>query len=54
VIPARRPVWLRDTAGRCPSHVAGARRDATLLAVVPIPGTGMSLAIVGYAIITSA
>jgi DNA-binding winged helix-turn-helix (wHTH) protein len=29
-------------------------RDATLLAVVPIPGTGTSLAIVGYAITTSA
>jgi hypothetical protein len=29
------------------------RRDATLLAVVPIPGTGTSLAIVGYAITTS-
>ena len=28
-------------------------RDATLLAVVPIPGTGMSLAVVGYAIATS-
>ena len=28
-------------------------RDATLLAVVPIPGTGTSLAIVGYAITTS-
>ncbi len=29
-------------------------RDGTLLAVVPIPGTGTSLAIVGYAISTSA
>ena len=29
-------------------------RDGTLLAVVPIPGTGTSLAIVGYAITTSA
>ena len=29
-------------------------RDATLLAVVPIPGTGTSLAIVGYAITTCA
>jgi hypothetical protein len=28
-------------------------RDGTLLAVVPIPGTGTSLAIVGYAIATS-
>jgi hypothetical protein len=29
-------------------------RDGTLLAVVPIPGTGTSLAIVGYAIATGA
>src|SRR5207244_9887491 len=29
-------------------------RDATLLAVVPIPGTGTSLAVVGYVIATSA
>jgi len=29
-------------------------QDATLLAVVPIPGTGTSLAIVGYVIATSA
>ena len=29
-------------------------RDATLLAVVPIPGTGTSLAIVGYAITNDA
>src|SRR5437763_16542637 len=29
-------------------------RDATLLAVVPIPGTGTSLAIVGYVIAASA
>jgi Transcriptional regulatory protein, C terminal len=29
-------------------------RDATLLAVVPVPGTGTSLAIVGYVIATSA
>ena len=29
-------------------------RDATLLAVVPIPGTGTSLAVVGYTITTSA
>ena len=28
-------------------------QDGTLLAVVPIPGTGTSLAIVGYAIATS-
>ena len=31
-------------------HVPPPGRDATLLAVVPIPGTGTSLAIVGYAI----
>ena len=35
-------------------HVPPPGRDATLLAVVPIPGTGTSLAIVGYAISTSA
>jgi len=35
-------------------HVPPPGRDATLLAVVPIPGTGTSLAIVGYAIATSA
>ena len=34
-------------------HVPPPGRDATLLAVVPIPGTGTSLAIVGYAISTS-
>ncbi len=34
-------------------HVPPPGRDATLLAVVPIPGTGTSLAIVGYAITTS-
>ena len=35
-------------------HVPPPGRDATLLAVVPIPGTGTSLAIVGYAITTAA
>jgi hypothetical protein len=35
-------------------HVSSPGRDATLLAVVPIPGTGTSLAIVGYVIATSA
>ena len=35
-------------------HVPPAGGDATLLAVVPIPGTGTSLAIVGYVIATSA
>jgi Transcriptional regulatory protein, C terminal len=34
-----------------PDEVPG--RDGTLLAVVPIPGTGTSLAIVGYAIATA-
>jgi len=34
-------------------HVPPPGRDATLLAVVPIPGTRTSLAIVGYAITTS-
>ena len=34
-------------------HVPPPGRDATLLAVVPIPGTDTSLAIVGYAISTS-
>jgi hypothetical protein len=35
-------------------HVSPPGRDATLLAVIPIPGTGTSLAIVGYVIATSA
>jgi DNA-binding response OmpR family regulator len=35
-------------------HVPSPGPDATLLAVVPIPGTGTSLAIVGYVIATSA
>jgi Transcriptional regulatory protein, C terminal len=35
-------------------HVPPPARDATLLAVVPIPGTQTSLAIVAYAISTSA
>jgi DNA-binding winged helix-turn-helix (wHTH) protein len=34
-------------------HIPPPGRDATLLAVVPIPGTQTSLAIVGYAISTS-
>jgi|SRR5579871_2273613 len=34
-------------------HVPPPGRDATLLAIVPIPGTQTSLAIVGYAITTS-
>ncbi|MBV9204152.1 MAG: winged helix-turn-helix transcriptional regulator [Actinobacteria bacterium] len=35
-------------------HVPPLDRDATLLAVIPMPGTGTSLAIVGYVISTSA
>jgi DNA-binding winged helix-turn-helix (wHTH) protein len=53
--------WLRppDHPGAGPGrswdeHVLPPGRDATLLAVVPIPGTGTSLAIVGYAITTPA
>jgi DNA-binding response OmpR family regulator len=41
------PVWPLE-------QVPPPGQDATLLAVVPIPGTGTSLAIVGYAIATSA
>ena len=40
--------------GSWQEHVPPPGRDATLLAVVPIPGTQTSLAIVGYAISTSA
>ena len=48
----------REYGDAGPAHPGDERvpppgRDATLLAVVPIPGTGMSLAIVGYAIATS-
>jgi DNA-binding winged helix-turn-helix (wHTH) protein len=49
--------WPPDHPGPDPSwdeHVPPPGRDATLLAVVPIPGTGTSLAIVGYAITASA
>ncbi len=44
-----------DAEPACPwdESVPPPGRDATLLAVVPIPGTGTSLAIVGYAIATS-
>ena len=44
-----------DAEPACPwdERVPPPGRDATLLAVVPIPGTGTSLAIVGYAIATS-
>jgi DNA-binding response OmpR family regulator len=48
---------LPDHLGREPAwpleQVPPPGQDATLLAVVPIPGTGTSLAIVGYAIATS-
>jgi len=51
--------WPPDHSGAGPGRcwdeqVPPPGRDATLLAVVPIPGTGTSLAIVGYAITTSA
>src|SRR6516225_5926083 len=47
--------WPPDQLGAGPGcswdeHVPPPGRDATLLAVVPIPGTRTSLAIVGYAI----
>jgi DNA-binding winged helix-turn-helix (wHTH) protein len=45
--PDREPAWPLE-------QVPPPGQDATLLAVVPIPGTGTSLAIVGYAIATSA
>lgn len=45
--PAQEPGYPWD------EHVPPPGRDATLLAVVPIPGTQTSLAIVGYAIDTS-
>jgi DNA-binding winged helix-turn-helix (wHTH) protein len=44
----------REPARTWDEHVPPPGRDATLLAVVPIPGTGTSLAIVGYVIATSA
>jgi len=44
--PDREPAWPLE-------QVPPPGQDATLLAVVPIPGTGTSLAIVGYAIATS-
>jgi len=43
----REPAWPLE-------QVPPPGQDATLLAVVPIPGTGTSLAIIGYAIATSA
>ena len=49
------PQEYLDAEAACPwdERVPPPGRDATLLAVVPIPGTGTSLAIVGYAIATS-
>jgi hypothetical protein len=49
----------RERAGAAPARpweeqVPPPGSDATLLAVVPIPGTGTSLAIVGYVVATSA
>ena len=37
-----------DGPGGAPGPVSRPGADGTLLAVVPIPGTGTSLAIVGY------
>jgi hypothetical protein len=44
----------RDPGHPWDEHVPPPGRDATLLAVVPIPGAQTSLAIVGYAISNSA
>jgi DNA-binding winged helix-turn-helix (wHTH) protein len=57
--PSGRPEATQEHAGAGSAppwdeQVPPPGRDATLLAVVPIPGTGTSLAIVGYAIATSA
>jgi Transcriptional regulatory protein, C terminal len=49
--PARPGAGLARPGGE---HAPSPGRDATLLAVVPIPGTGTSLAIVGYVIATPA
>jgi hypothetical protein len=49
--PSRRAIPEADIPWH--EHVPPPGRDATLLAVVPIPGTQTSLAIVGYAIATS-
>jgi Transcriptional regulatory protein, C terminal len=43
----------RERTDQWHEHVPPPGRDATLLAVVPIPGTQTSLAIVGYAISTA-
>jgi hypothetical protein len=58
-VGVQRPNWPRPPeepeagAGR-PAGEPSLGGDATLLAVVPIPGSGTSLAIVGYVIATSA
>jgi hypothetical protein len=56
--PSGPPEHAPDRPDAGPAHpwdeqVPPPGRDGTLLAVVPIPGTGTSLAIVGYAIATS-
>ena len=50
----RAPPPHRPGPGRPWDEQVPPGRDATLLAVVPIPGTGTSLAIVGYVIATPA
>ena len=56
--PDHAPDRAQENAGAGPAQRWDERvppgLDGTLLAVVPIPGTGTSLAIVGYAITTSA
>ena len=56
--PDHAPDRAQENAGAGPAQPWDERvppgLDGTLLAVVPIPGTGTSLAIVGYAITTSA
>ena len=47
------PTVSQEPGYQWDEHVPPPGRDATLLAVVPIPGTQTSLAIVGYAISTS-
>jgi hypothetical protein len=57
-VPERTPENIQERPDAGPvspweERVPPPGRDGTLLAVVPIPGTGTSLAIVGYAIATS-
>jgi hypothetical protein len=57
-VPERTPGNIQERPDAGPvrpweERVPPPGRDGTLLAVVPIPGTGTSLAIVGYAIATS-